>query len=456
MSTEKPLNIVFIIDRLTNYRMFSSLIAEGCQRGLPIQCWHLCENKRKSGDKGYLYPSLDKARFKENDYPTLTLRAFESKNAMAEALATKNDISHVVSMEPAETLATQEQLARFTSTWCVIMYGQDTFKNLSIFKDGSPGSGVKTIFFAYTRYLFDFGMAFVDRYLNKANTYLQRPNVSIRFIGNTMLDPCVQHIDNDAVRKKHGIPPGKNIAIYLPYGYLPAKKFKRSRAWQAAFSSLHIERISKKEFNADGFINESMLKRFNRKLNLTGKALRDPVAREWLVKGWHEPAVIDNVRRFCDKNNLLLVVKPRRKFDFSEAVYKKADVIVEDNESQYYPSMMQELLSIASIGISFFSWSVLEFIYQGVPIINLECLDDRVENPEKKYWHSTEDGFIYAFKHNVWNYTVPDFIQNFSSRTLDNFSINEDQRASYFDRFLGDMNHSAAELFFDSLEKENA
>jgi len=452
MKSKQSVRAVFIIDRINNYRMFSSLIAEGLRRGHPIECWHLCDNKLKSGDKGYLYPSLDKARFKEKDHINLTLNAFNSKEAMAEAIADRNDISYVVSMNPAETIATNEQLNRFTSTWCIIMYGQDTFRNLAIFKDGHEGNGAKTIFFAYTEHLFEFGMRFVSQYLDQAQSYVEKAGTSIRMIGNSMLDPCVESIDKDAVRKKYGIPSGKNIAIYLPYGYLPAKNFKKSRAWQAAFSSFHIDRIAEKEFDANGFITETQFKRFFRKLSLTGKALRDPIARQWFLNDWNEPAVIRNARRFCDNNNLFLVVKPRRKFDFSEAVYNTADLIVDDSDSQHYPSMMQELLSVASIGISYLSWSVLEFVYQGVPVINIECLDDRIENPGKKYWHSTSEGFIYACAGNVWNYSAPDFISNFASLSLKDFVIDKEQRAGYFNRFLGDPNRSAAELFFDSIE----
>lgn len=452
MNTTKTLRVAFIIDRLTNYRMFSSLIAEGLQRSYPIECWHLCDSSRKGGSKGYLYPSLDKARFQEKEHPTLKLRAFASKELMAEAVADRHDITHIVSMDPAERLLNDDQINRFRGLWCIIMYGQDTFKNLAALRSRSYANTPSTIFFAYTQHLFNFGLSFVDQYLPEVQSYLKRPNVSIRFIGNTMHDPCAHTINKEAVRKKYGIPPGKQIAIYLPYGYLPAKDFKKSRAWQAAFSGLHIKRISEKEFDADGFIHESSLKRWQRKLNLTGKVLGDPLARKWLLHGWHEPAVINSLKRFCRNNDLFLVVKPRRKFDFSEAVYQQADLIVDDNESQYYPSMMQELLSIASIGISFFSWSALEFVYQGVPMINIEPLDDRVENPEKKYWHATREGFIYSCKGNIWNYSIPDFINSFASLDMRTFALDKEHRTEYFNRFLGKPGCSAATSFFNSLE----
>lgn len=457
MSEYQQLRIAFIIDRLTNYRMFSSLIAEGVQRGIQIECWHLCENRRKNGNKGYLYPSLDKARFKEEEYTGLTLRSFDSTTAMMEAVATRNDLSHVVAMNPPETLASKELLERFTATWCIIMYGQDTFRNLVTIKNGPAGVvNIKTIFFSYSSHLFDFGMAYVDRFLPKAKAYMEQPNLLIRHIGNTMLDPKVHHLNKEIIRDKYGIPSNKNIAIYLPYGYLPAKNYTHSRAWQAAFSGMHIDRISEKSFDAEGFINEQKITQLKRKATLASKAIRDPVARKWLFNGWHEPAIIKSVRQFCDSNDLYLVVKPRRKFDFSEAVYQQADLIVDDNESQYFPSMMQELLSIAAIGVSFFSWAVLEFVYQRVPVINIECLDDRNEDPSKKYWHSTKEGSIYSYTGNVWNYSAPDFIKKFPGLSTQDFAIDEQQRGEYFRRFLGQKDNSAAELFYDTLENQTA
>ncbi|HCD36244.1 MAG TPA: hypothetical protein DEQ23_04310 [Chlorobium sp.] len=452
MSDNNTLRIAFIIDRLNTYRMLASLIAEGLNRGHFIECWHMCSDKNKQGDKGHLYPSLDKARFNEEDHPNLTLRGFDSLTGLTEAIATRNDVSHIVAMEPAETVASAMHLNQCRSSWCVIMYGQDTFRNLPAIQDKELSNTLQTIFYAYTPHLFDFGMKYVKHQAPKAAAYLNAPNVSVRFIGNAMLDPIVHNLDKVAIRKKYGIPTGKNIALYLPYGYLPAKNYKKSRSWQSAFSALHIKRIAEKAYKKDGFIIEPIARRLSKKMSLMIKVLRDPLARKWIFNGWHEPAVIDSVRQFCDKNDLFLVVKPRRKFDFSEAVYQKADLLIGDEEAQYYPSMMQELLSVSSIGISFFSWAVLEFVYQGVPIINIECMDDRQENPDKKYWHSTSEGFIYNSKGNVWNNTVPSFLKTFHKLDLQDFKIDQEQRTQYFKNFLGNPKHSAAELFYDDIE----
>lgn len=445
------MRVAFIIDKSNYYRSFSSLIAEGLKRGADIECWHRCDPALKAAGKGYLYADPAKAPFDPADHPTLSIIAFESNAALQTAIAVRQDITHIVSLLPPEFLAGEEILNRFNGIWCQIMHGPDSFKDTQKFRKMAMNRHIRQIFAPNTQHFFDWGMEFSDQFMPEARRYFIRPNVQIHPIGFPMVDDSILQLPQERIRQKYGIPPGKKLLIYLPYAFLPSKESDSCRAWQSVFSTMHIRRKASCNFDDDSYRMKTPLEIGRGTLSHLKRIMRDRTARQWLFNGWHEPAVLKALRTFCDHNDLLLVIKPRRKFDFSEAGYRLADIVIDDDESQQYPSKLQELLSITALGVGYFTTAVIEAAAQGVPFINIESPDDRFTDPERRPWHPNHPDSLYNFRGVVANLTVPDFIASIPAASLASLALQRERQEEYL-RYFVSPGKSPGENFFDALQ----
>jgi hypothetical protein len=449
------MKLAFLINRANNFRHFASIIETALKRGHTVECWHDYYSTSKDSAKGYIFPEISKSPFAGLNDKNFTARAFTAESEHNRAVTARTDIDYFISLSPPEFILDKAFLDSFRGNWVMIMHGPDSFKEIKNIKPGEMGHGFRRIFSPYTENFFNEGLAFFKSHVKNGLTYFAPEHTEIHPVGCTMFGPELLTINKSAIRRKFGIPPLKNILVYLPYTYSDSKKHKKSFAWQAAFAGLHIKRRIRKEFENNAFTIDPLLRRFSRNLSALQRILQEPVGRKWLFNGWNEPAVITAVRAFCDANNLHLVVKPRRKFDFSEAVYEKADLIIDDDESQQYPSKLQELLSIAELCMGYFSTAVIESIYCGTPFINLQCPDELFYDPHQHFWCPTSEGSLFSLNGAVWGHKIPDFIRDFGSAPLKKYQMTEMKREEYMKKFTGMITPSAAENLLNHLEAKN-
>ncbi|ASQ89847.1 hypothetical protein CHL67_01955 [Prosthecochloris sp. GSB1] len=447
------MHIVFFIRRMNDYRAFSTLVNKGLEKGHTVECWHLCDPANKQGGKGYLYPDPANSPFAGKQRRGVSVVAFDSMEKMSEAACSTPGITHIVTLCPPEMIIREQDLERFGGYWCIIMHGPDSFKETGRLVGRTIDPGVKRIFFPYTRHFFDWGIEFSEKFLPVAKTYFSETNTLVIPVGCTMFDERLDAIDPEEVRRKYGIPEGKNIVLYLPYAFGKSKKNRKSRSWQHAFSGIHVQRVARRAFNDGGYRPLSFTERFSKYISELSRILPDRQARTTLFRGWHEPAVIDALRVFCNANDLVLVVKPRRKFDFSEAVHRKADIIIDDDESRQYPSKLQELFSVASLTVALFSTAAIESVHQHVPMLNIESMDDRFLGTEQRHWHPNHEGSFYSFPGVVRNFTIHEFIRRMPAASIRDFAMEPGKRREYMDRFIGDEKPCAAEKFYCELER---
>ncbi|UZJ39121.1 hypothetical protein OO185_04095 [Prosthecochloris sp. SCSIO W1102] len=443
------MRIIFLIQRINNYRMFSTLIAEGLRRNIDIECWHFCNPEMKESGKGYLFPELSGSPFEKKRHPRLSLLPFNSLSEISHAVTSRNDITHIVSLSPPELIIDEHSLNTFKGYWCILMHGPDSFKEPGKLTETKINFNVKKIFFPYTQHFFEWGISFSKKFLPITKKYFYHKNTAIFPIGCPMFYNNLKQINTTTIRRKYNIPHNKKIVIYLPYACTKSKKNKKSRAWQTAFSYMHIKRKTSRRFNDKRnqklSFQEYMLKFFSDIFRI----LQDRHARQYLFNEWNEPGVIKALKNFCDTNNLYLVVKPRRKFDFSEEVYKKADIIIDDDESQQYPSKLQELLSVASLTVGFFSTAVIESVFQEVPFINIETLDERFLEPQQQHWHPNYKGSLYSYEGVVWNYSISDFIREIPTKKTSDFTVISNKRDEYKKMYTTTTTTSASKSFFN-------
>lgn len=450
------MKIAFIINSLNSFRHLAPLIKGGLERGYDIECWHSYAIE-KSSPKGYLFPDIGRSPFSEAQYPTLKKIPFESKADMQQAMVNRKDIPFFVSQYYPEIELDPKTIQEFSATWCTIMHVHDNFLEMKRVKMDVARNGIKKLFFSYADHFFSLGMRYFDEMLKDGRTYFADPNLEVHQIGCAMVYPELLHLDKEAIRRKYGIPNGKNILLYLPYpfNFPDAVGYKSTAAWQAAFAGMHIRKEAGKKFKDNELVVTPLHKWIPKYLSYIRKAFRNPRSREWLVNHWNEPAVVDAIRSFCDRNNLLLVVKPRIKFPFCDAAYEKADMVISDDESQFCPSKLQELFAICDVSVGYSTTAVYESIYCNVPFINLRYPEWFDMNPHRKYWNFRSDGTPFVFKDAVWDSTIPDFIRNFGSAGLEQYRMNQHQRKAYMARYTGMEFPTLADNFYAVIDQKN-
>ncbi len=448
------MNLVFIIIRINSFRHLAPLIEEGLNRKYSIECWHDYSAPR-DGSKGYLFPDIEKSPFRESHNPGIKSIAFHTKANMAKAIISRHNETFFVSQYPIEFCLQPKEAKEFRSTWCTVMHVHDSFLEIKRIKPEEVQPGIKKLFFPYTAHYAKLGLQYFGMFLPFGKTYFSQPGTKLFPIGCPMLGPKLLGLNKADIRKKYGIPEGKNILLYLPFtfNFDATHGHHSSFAWQAAFAGLYIKRKAVKDFNSNAFRIDPLHKRISKKFSYIRKIVTDTQARKWLFNNWNEPSVIDAISVFCKKNNLHLVVKPRIKFDFSEEVYQKADLVIEDDESQYFPSKLQELCCICDLSIGYFTTAVLESIYCGVPHINLHYPDTLSHNPHRKFWYTAYEGSLFSFKGAVRDTNIPDFITEFPAKDTTHYTMNAQQRQAYMNTYTGQEQPSTAENFHDVLEK---
>ena len=449
------MNVVFLIVMMNSFRHLAPLIEEGIKRKHSIECWH-DYSVRRDGSKGYLFPDIEKAPFREPHNPGMKSIAFHTKTEMAKAIISHPNGAFFVSQYPIEFFLSPQHVNEFKNTWCTVMHVHDSFLELKRINPEDLQPGIKKLFFPYTAHYANLGLQYFDKFLPFGKKYFSEPETKLFPIGCPILDPKLLQLSKAAIRKKYSIPEGKNILLYLPFtfNFDAAKGHRQSIAWQAAFAGIHVKRKALKKFNSNTFKIDPFYKRISKRLSYFKKILTDTQACKWFINTWNEPAVINTIRTFCNRNNLHLVVKPRIKFDFSEEVYRKADLVVDDDESQYFPSKLQELFCICDLSIGYFTTAVLESVYCDVPHINLHYPDTLSYNPHRKFWYSAQQGSLFSFKGAVWDIHIPNFIKEFPKKEIAHYNMAPDKRYTYMQTYTGLEQPSTAEKFFSILEQE--
>ena len=449
------MNIVFLIGMMNSFRHLAPLIEEGLKRKHSVECWH-DYSVRRDGSKGYLFPDIEKSPFREPHNLGMKSIAFHTKTEMAKAIISHPNGTFIVSQYPIEFFLSPQHVKEFKNTWCTVMHVHDSFLELKRINPEDLQPGIKKLFFPYTAHYANLGLQYFDKFLSFGKKYFSAPETKLLPIGCPMLGPKLLQLSKTAIRKKYNIPEGKNILLYLPFtfNFDATKGHRQSIAWQAAFAGIHIKRKALREFNSNTFKVDPFYKRISKRLSYFKRILTDTQACKWFINTWNEPAVINAIRLFCNKNNLHLVVKPRIKFDFSEEVYRKADLVVNDDESQYFPSKLQELFCICDLSIGYFTTAVLESVYCNVPHINLHYPDALSYDPNRKFWYTAYEGSPFSFKGAVRDINIPDFIKEFPTKEISHYSMDHNQRQSYMRAYTGPEQPSTAGNFYTVLEQQ--
>ncbi len=180
--------------------------------------------------------------------------------------------------------------------------------------------------------------------------------------------------------------------------------------------------------------------------------MTDPVARKCLADGINEKNLIRAVKEFCLKNNLFLVVKPRMKFPVTGEAQRLADLMVWDQEEDYDPPALKELLSVARMSISFQSFGCFDSVFSNVYHLNALLPDEMFQSEEHRYWFPSETPSIWNFPGVCEGWPIEEVIKNLSETPIERFRFHAGSRADYVRRFAGFDDFNSSKRIIDQLE----
>jgi hypothetical protein len=169
--------------------------------------------------------------------------------------------------------------------------------------------------------------------------------------------------------------------------------------------------------------------------------------------GWNDARLVNSLRRFCKKHDALLVVKSRIKTPIPTYLQRAADVVVFDDS--YYPASILQVLSVASLCVSFCSGAVIEAAASSVPHLALTFSEeDYFKNSGNakeqimfREFYKLDEGTLFQFARVSKAIPIPTAIDALPELALDDFALDPSARLQYLRRYAGgDDGRSSARL----------
>lgn len=444
------MKIVFLITRNNFYRYFTPVIKEALRRGYTVECWHNYFTQPKKGPKSFTFPYLeDSPNFSGH---RVTKRIFNSDKELFAMLFADNSIDVVCSVNRPNGKSLDREVKMFSFVWAVLMTGADSFVEIGNFDCADHPRKIKEVFFLFSEYWLNKGVDFVNKFYPEKSYFLDNKYARCLAIGNPEYDIFKEIIDKEEVRRKYDIPSGKSILLYLPFPY--DVDYVRGEAWRRAFCGILTNTAQTK----DGVYIHNKKKTFFRNILHKAHCMRrivfDLQARDMWARGINEARLFLSVRKFCDNNDLCLVVKPRFKFSVAEYIKKTADCIVWDDEKQNDPPMLKELLSLSRLTISYYSHSVLPSVFAKAYHLNVHLPEIVFVSDAQRYLFRDDEDSMFDFSGVCQSWSIEKMIKLLPGCHIDEFTMDEARLRLYTERYLGFSDCNSSGRFFDILERQ--
>jgi hypothetical protein len=433
---------VFLIYRLGYYRFLAPLIDEGLRRGLEVECWH-DYSQPKTGKKGYSFPDIkDIPSFKGENQPKI--RIFYGDRELENLLLEHKGIDVVFSIHMSYRRLEKAAVSKFPFRWATIMTGADSLFEFKEVLRENPKPNSKEIFFVHSRDWLNRAKEYLNRFYPGHRDFLDG-EMRCEIVGNPEFD-AFSKADREITQQKYGIPKEKPVLLYLPFPY---DNRSQNSAWERAFCGMYVNTAVTKDGVYLHGKKKGLIKNTVQKAYCLYQIAKDRATWKYWIKGLNEKKVFTAVRRFCDRNNLFLVVKPRLKFPVAEIVNDKSDLMIWDDEKQQDPPALKELLMTAKLTVSFFSSSVFTSVAAGVPHLNVTLPENFFMHERHRFLFTEEAPSEFNFEGVCKSWTVEEMIAKFDKSNISDFAIGRDKYNDYVKKYLGFNDHGASKRIFD-------
>lgn len=404
--TAETMKVAFIIERKSFYRLLAPIVDQALRSGWQVECWHDYGQPR-SGPKASEFPSVSAVPAFACGAPLV--RRFEGKPGLRQ-LFLRNDVDAVLALNtPARVLGELPEGA--LPRWVGIQSAADFFPN-----NGPRGILSCSVAAIYSDWWIQWGIRHFRGvgWTQPGDETEQRVIENVVPVGFPQLDPCPQ-IDPQEVRRRWNLSSDRPVVVLLPFPSAggPGSFWARSLYLQPS----RVQQLR----------NILRERRFEYMWHF--------------VRGWHDGRFARAIRRFCDRNGALLVVKSRRKTPVPEHLVRIADRCLYDES--HYPATILEALSTASLCISFCSMGVLEAAALAVPHLAVRFpLEDYYDGDAQglrnyRLFHDLGEGGMFNFPGVSSVMGISDVIKSLPRMALSDFRCDAEARRDYVRKFLG-------------------
>lgn len=389
-----------LISRTPEYRHYAPIIEAALARGWEVECWH-DDSQEPIGTKGYQVPSIDSVPAFRHGRPVV--RGYRG-HAELRAWLTEGRVDAVLSASPG---AAGGPLRTPRPLWICKQFFIDSFYG------SEPDSLLSCDVLALSsRWWLDWaaGLYEAEGLIADRAAYLQAAESRAAFVGLPDMDAAAL-VDREVVRRRWGIPAGQPVVVLFPF----PQGVGRDTFWP--------KRIAGEPSRVKQLARIVAHRRFE----------YWPDVRH----GWNDRSVVRALRRFCDRHGAYLLVKSRRKTPIPPYVEAVADRCVYDES--FYPSTMLEALSIASLSVSYYSNSVFESAWMGVPHLCVTYTAEDYNGARANYfsrYYTRDEGGPFQFRGVSTAWTIAETIARLPSTTLADFSMDAAARSRYVEKFL--------------------
>jgi hypothetical protein len=399
--------IAFQVQRANFYRLYAPIVDEALREGWDVECWHDYSQARH-GQKGYNFPAVESAPRFVNGAPK-----FRTYQGLPELHALQQSTDAVVSLLPSP-FEPEANASRSPATWFMLQHAMSNFQGYG--PDGFRKSDVVGV---YSEHWAQLALEFFREkgVVRPGDGTEQQIDRKARAVGFPEME-AASLIDPREVRRRLGIPADKPVVVVLPYSY--------------------------------GFGLSSF-----RVTHRHQQCTRWGEARSLVRQLWADLNVVKAVRAFASRNGTHLVVKSRMKR--RPMFYTRALADTHLYDDSVYPATILEILKIASVCIGFYSTTVHEAAYLGVPYVCLRPSDRDVRGPralQRVFMDRSKSSWDFPGVSTVLE--VPDAIASLPRSALDDFKIDAQARATYVEKFLGYDDGRSSKRVLDEVRRETS
>ena len=415
------MRIGFLISRNTCYKHFGAIINEALKRGHEVFCFHDYSQPR-DGNKGYQFPSLsDMPKFAFGNPKAIN---FNHNAALIEKIK-ENKVQVLVSSNMlGSNVELKNTLSAVGIFWVALQPVCDSLFTAEFWH-------VPDIYLVYSLTWVELAVECLLK--TKIIPISEKENTKQRLLAKSVavgfpeLDQD-RMIDASKIKKDWGIPEDKKVVLFLPFTFNSCA----DRFWIPFVygkNNLFIQALLVLFYPILFPLLVNKRPKLGQWLGFWGQVFRKE----------NDKTLMKSLKKFCQKNNAYLLVKSRKKDPVKPYLARIADKVLYDEE--LYPSTIVKCMKVSDLCCNFYSASVLEAAFMGVPGICLAPTLRDWSGLQYKEWEVIFEkaNDFHDFPGVSYKLSIPEAIRAFSEKTLADFPLNKEKQKEYVKKFVGDL-----------------
>lgn len=412
------ISIAFIISRMNWFRFVAPVIDRALGRGWSVECWLDVSDPMPHRPEDF--PSIEKVPVFKNGKPNCV-----QVNGRCQILEwiEQHRVDVVIDLIPPGVIFKKKEGFRSryvcfnaSADWCSYVKNRKELQCVDMFALSTP--------FWFEQALSILRECSANWWSDSLQSELSK---RARYVGWPQMDQLTK-IDPNSVRKKWGIPDDIPVVVYFNWV-------------DASWTGLHPA----------VFVVPSFKNKIGRVLMHLSEMRRAP---EFICQP-DLKQIIQAIRKFCDRNNALLIIKHRYRDRPTEWEIKCADLVIGDEN--FYPHTIFEVLSIASLAFGYFSYAVREAVVSHVPYVAMDAggvVDIPIYSGNRssilRRW--SQPGGFFNYKGVVSIMSAKHLVEDLPKLELCRFTQNPDAAKAYSEKYLGIPGRSNSDLCLDEIE----